>query len=225
MEIHNGKDRLYIETRPRSLSVDRLCWRSLIHYGDVIMSAKLSQITSVSIFWSTICSGADQGKYQSSASLASVREIHRWLVDSSHKGKVTRKTFLFDDVIMVLGQLIWRPGPGRWNHSTASFHISRCDVSWSPRCGTRIVVSGITIRACPPYGVDTQIAKFMGPTWGPPGSCRPHMGPCWPHEPCYQGRFNNGILIDARFPRDAWYSTAAGISQWHWRTQHVKLSL
>ena len=26
--------------------------------------------------------------------------------------------------------------------------------------------------------VDTpQIAKFMGPTWGPPGSCRPQMGP------------------------------------------------
>ena len=22
-----------------------------------------------------------------------------------------------------------------------------------------------------------QIAKFMGPTWGPPGSCRPQMGP------------------------------------------------
>ena len=32
-----------------------------------------------------------------------------------------------------------------------------------------------------------QIARFMGPTWGPPGSCRPRMGPCWPHEPCYQG--------------------------------------
>ena len=29
----------------------------------------------------------------------------------------------------------------------------------------------------------TQIAKFMGPTWGPPGSC-------WPHEPCYQGYFS-----------------------------------
>ena len=25
--------------------------------------------------------------------------------------------------------------------------------------------------------VATQIAKFMGPTWGPPGSCRPQMGP------------------------------------------------
>ena len=23
----------------------------------------------------------------------------------------------------------------------------------------------------------SQIAKFMGPTWGPPGSCRPQMGP------------------------------------------------
>ena len=23
----------------------------------------------------------------------------------------------------------------------------------------------------------TQIAKFMGPAWGPPGSCRPQMGP------------------------------------------------
>ena len=33
-----------------------------------------------------------------------------------------------------------------------------------------------------PYGLITttkhvQIARFMGPTWGPPGSCRPQMGP------------------------------------------------
>ena len=33
-----------------------------------------------------------------------------------------------------------------------------------------------------------QIAKFMGPTWGPPGSCRPRWAPCWPHELCYQRR-------------------------------------
>ena len=24
-----------------------------------------------------------------------------------------------------------------------------------------------------------QIAKFMGPTWGPPASCRPQVGPMW----------------------------------------------
>ena len=27
------------------------------------------------------------------------------------------------------------------------------------------------------HNVKTQIAKFMGPTWGPRGSCRPQMGP------------------------------------------------
>ena len=34
----------------------------------------------------------------------------------------------------------------------------------------------------------TQIAKFMGPTWDPPGPCRPQMGPMLAHEHCYQGR-------------------------------------
>ena len=28
-----------------------------------------------------------------------------------------------------------------------------------------------------PLWAQTQIAKFMGPTWVPPGSCRPQMGP------------------------------------------------
>ena len=28
---------------------------------------------------------------------------------------------------------------------------------------------------------------FMGPTWGPPGSCRTQMVPILAHEPCYQG--------------------------------------
>ena len=44
------------------------------HYSDVMMSAKTSQITSVTIVYSTVCSGTDQRKHQSSASLAFVRE-------------------------------------------------------------------------------------------------------------------------------------------------------
>ena len=28
-----------------------------------------------------------------------------------------------------------------------------------------------------PVWIFSQIAKFMGPTWGPPGSCRPQVGP------------------------------------------------
>ena len=74
--------------------------RQTIHYSDVIMSALEFQITSVAIVWSTICSGADQRKHQSSASLAAVRGIHRWPVESPHKGPVTREMFSFDDVIM-----------------------------------------------------------------------------------------------------------------------------
>ena len=40
-------------------------------------------------------------KHQSSTSLAPLRGIHRWPVDSPHKGPVTRKLFPFDDVIMM----------------------------------------------------------------------------------------------------------------------------
>ena len=69
-------------------------------YSDVIMGVMASQITGVSIVCSAVCSGADQRKHQSSASLAFVRGIHRWPVDSPHKGLVTRKMFPFNDVIV-----------------------------------------------------------------------------------------------------------------------------
>ena len=72
-----------------------------IHYSDVIMGAIASQITSLTIVYSSVYSGADQRKNQSSTSLAFVRGIHRWPVNSPHKGPVTRKLFPFDDVIMV----------------------------------------------------------------------------------------------------------------------------
>ena len=48
-------------------------------YIDVIMSGTASQIISVSIVYSTVCSGAVQRKHQSSASLASKGGIHRWI--------------------------------------------------------------------------------------------------------------------------------------------------
>ena len=64
------------------------------------MSAMASQITSLTIVYSSVYSGADQRKDQSSASLAFVRGIHRQPVNSLHKGPVTQKMFPFDDVIM-----------------------------------------------------------------------------------------------------------------------------
>ena len=71
-----------------------------IHYNNVIMSAMASQITSLTMVFSTIYWDADQWKYHSSASLAFVRGIHWWPMNYSHKGPVTRKMFQFDDVIM-----------------------------------------------------------------------------------------------------------------------------
>ena len=64
------------------------------------MSAMASQITSFTIVYSTVCSGVDQRKHQSSASLGFVWGIHRWAVNSPHKGAVTRKMLPFDDVII-----------------------------------------------------------------------------------------------------------------------------
>ena len=57
------------------------------------MGAMAFPITGVSMVYWTICSGAVQRNHQSSASLAFVRGIRRWLADSPHKGPVTRKCF------------------------------------------------------------------------------------------------------------------------------------
>ena len=46
-------------------------------YNDVTMSAMASEITSLTIVYSTVYSGAEKRKYQSSVLLAFVRGIHR----------------------------------------------------------------------------------------------------------------------------------------------------
>ena len=79
------------------------------HYCDVIMGAIASQITSLTIVYSTVNSDADQRKHQSSASQAFVRGIHRWPVNSPRKRPVTRKMFPFDDVIMTTTNCPVRP--------------------------------------------------------------------------------------------------------------------
>ena len=72
------------------------------HYNDVITGAMASQINSLTIVYPNVYSGTDQRKHQSSASLSFVTGIHRWPVNSPHKGPVTRKVFPFDDVIIKL---------------------------------------------------------------------------------------------------------------------------
>ena len=64
------------------------------------MSMMTSQITSLTIVYSIVYSGLVQRKHESSTSLAFVWGIHRWPVNSQHKGPVTRKMFPFDDVML-----------------------------------------------------------------------------------------------------------------------------
>ena len=117
-----------------------------IQYSDVIMSTVASQITGVAIVYSTVCSGGHQRKHQSSMSLDFVRGIHRRLVNSPHKGPVTRKMFPFDDVIMFNNAVfscavqhedsihVWNPPTDVWSVNnkmwsfTASFRRDNSDI-------------------------------------------------------------------------------------------------
>ena len=91
---------------------------SRIHYSDVIMGAMASQITSLTIVYSTVYSGADQRKHQ----------------NSPHKGPVTRKMFLFDDGIVIRVNWVYTIAADvltlcvdRWSlFMPCSINISRC---------------------------------------------------------------------------------------------------
>ena len=108
----------YSSTRMIRFSQSGLLLWSLYHYNDVIMSAMASQITCFTIVYPSVYSGADQRKHQSSTSLALVREIHRWPVNSPHKWPVTRKMLPFDDVIMI--QVLSHPSKVTENHASIS---------------------------------------------------------------------------------------------------------
>ena len=62
------------------------------------------------------------------------------------------------------------------------FIVDILSSTWNKDEGTQKVLCKF-----PGSKITSQIAKFMEPSWGPPGSCRSQMAPCWPHETCYQG--------------------------------------
>ena len=94
------------------------------HYSDVI-SAMASQIASLTIVYSIVYSGADQRKHQSSASLAFVRGIHRWPVNSPHKWPVLLKMFPFNGVIMVFDATVTLSIVITWLFASISTKIAR----------------------------------------------------------------------------------------------------
>ena len=95
----------------------------ILHQSDVTMVAMAYQITNLTIVYSSIYSGADQRKHQSSASQAFVR----WPMNSPHKGPVTRKMIPFNDVITSVHNMM------QYYCVTSSFElISMVDNTYTP---------------------------------------------------------------------------------------------
>ena len=77
------------------------------HYIDGIMTTMASQITSLTIVYSTVYSDADQRKHQILCVTGLCVGNSPGPVNSPHKGPVTRKMFPFDDVIMWLASAVF----------------------------------------------------------------------------------------------------------------------
>ena len=148
-----------------SRTTRELCKRFVkIHYSDLIMSTMASQITSLTIVYPTIYSGADLRKHQSSASLAFVRGIHRWPLNSPHKGPVTRKMFSFDAVMLCPNprlQIIYATVCHKVRYerqgqvNTTSRAISLLD-NFKATCGSQLLCRMIQINV-----IDHCVAMFI----------------------------------------------------------------
>ena len=93
---------------------NRFSVKRTIHYSGVIMRVMASHILSVSIVYSSVWLGTEQSKHQSSASSAFERGIHRWPLNSLHKGPVMRKRFPFHDFIVSRLSMIIRSRHDWW---------------------------------------------------------------------------------------------------------------
>ena len=150
------------------------------HYSNVIMGAIASQITSLTIVYSTVHSGAHQRKHQSSVSLTFVRGIHREPVNSPHKWPVTWKMFSFDDVIMPpMGQV----GGSPRNHELAKSYGQTDKVNPVYTTPTSLG-GGIMIRhqlfgvrnSCEYISTKQSTNHYLNPQWLD----------SWAHESCHK---------------------------------------
>ena len=126
-----------------------------------------SQITGVWSVCSTVCSGADEIKHQSSTSLAFMRGIHRWPVHPPHKGPIMRKMF------------VW------WREHAIRKHPVSCSASREITCRRRDPPA----PSSDPFASYQQPQQLISlvPRWpnvDPVGST---LGQRGPNVPCYLG--------------------------------------
>ena len=146
---HKGQWRVFVDLRLNkrlSKQSNRRWYGHRANYGVTVMryastslqwrhnGAMASQITILTVVFSTFYSDTGQRKQQSSASLAFVRGIHRGPVNSPHKWPVTRKMFPFDDVIMFMYimLLLLHESPTTYSDYEGHWQFIKCsyEVSW-----------------------------------------------------------------------------------------------
>ena len=116
------------------------------------------------------------------------------------QGESETQMDLFDRINFVISNHVWPfiQGAEQWFMSCADKkypNLQRCviyhthfshvalllfysSLSLYPRCGLLIRLSFLIVFSRLWHAkLTTQIARFMGPTWGPPGTCRLQMGP------------------------------------------------
>ena len=124
------------------------------------MSAMASQITGVASACSTVCSGAHQRKHKSFVSLAFMRGIHWWPVDSPHKGLITQKMFPFDGVIMtyLIFTCLERTAITNSRKLRRKYIIPVCNLHWFNR-----MISYIPCNSCKsfPWTTHRQVRKML----------------------------------------------------------------
>ena len=125
------------------------------------MNAITSQVNRLTIVYSTVYLDADQRKHQSSASLAFVLGIHRWPMNSPHKGSVTRKKV----------SILWRHHVLQIFHETDELcvrsEMSTCRraavadtvSTWTPFCRTTMAWKLILFLIGMPYSHSLKIDR------------------------------------------------------------------
>ena len=111
----------------------------LHHYNKVIMSTMAFQFNSLTIIYSTVYSGADQRKHQSSASLAFVRGIHRSSVMTQRAGKAENVSIWWRHHVRSMSKAIMLPWlqPEMWNSYfllAAECNVDNCQTCIATGC-------------------------------------------------------------------------------------------
>ena len=99
------KKRQPFQERFQNIGVEISCLITMVSHERHVVSNH----RSFNCLFNSLC-GSTSNKHQIPHYWSFVRVIHRWPVNSSHKGPVTRKKLPFDNVIMLF------PGHGLKNH-------------------------------------------------------------------------------------------------------------